>query len=148
VTRLRRLAPAARLLLAAVLAAWLGVALAAPPGFMPARENGALAIVPCPGSDGTIDIVQGAEMTMPAMPGLPTMAAAGHRAHHDHGADAFHHVCQYAATASVLATGAGSGPPLVAPPAAAAPPPAPALPAFRRPATRDRPPAQGPPLPA
>ncbi|MBO0750389.1 MAG: hypothetical protein J2O44_08180, partial [Porphyrobacter sp.] len=96
-TRLRRLAPPLRLLLAAVLTLCMGVWLAAPPGYMPAVENGAAVIVPCPGSDGTGDIVSGAELTMPAMPGM----AMDTPAHHD-GA-AHHPSCDYSVAATMLA---------------------------------------------
>jgi hypothetical protein len=138
-TRLRRLAPPLRLLMAAALALCAGVWLAAPPGFMPAMENGAPAIVPCPGSDGTGDIIEGIDETMPAMPGMP-MGDSRHN--HDRGQ---HPSCEYSVAATMLAMGAAATPVVVTPPAVSLPPAAPRLPAFRSRATRERPPAQGPP---
>jgi hypothetical protein len=142
--RLRRMGLAPRRVLAAVLALAIGVWLAMPPGFMPVAENGKLAIVPCPGSDGTIDIVIGSEMTMPAMQGM-AMEDDGH--HHHGAADAFHNTCQYAAAVALLSFGSGAPPLPPAMPAVSNVPVALALPVFQRRAVRERPPSQGPPLP-
>lgn len=140
--RLRTLAPAARRFVAVMMALCVGVWLAMPPGFMPASKHGVPVIVPCPGSDGTMDIVQAAEMAMPAMP------MGGQGAHHHGSTDAFHHVCQYAAAASLFALGGGAPPPRTLGSAKTTIPSMPALAVFHRHPTRDYPPAQGPPVPA
>jgi hypothetical protein len=141
---LRSTGPVTRLLLTAVLTLLVGVWLAMPPGFMPSAEGGEPAIVPCPGSDGTIDIVVGSEMTMPVMQGM-AMEDDGH--HHHGAADAFHNTCQYAAAVALLSFGSGAPPLPPVMPAVSNVPVALALPVFQRRAVRERPPSQGPPLP-
>jgi hypothetical protein len=143
VNRIRRSPSSIRLLLAALLALWLGVRLLTPAGFMPSFAHGSLAIVECPEADGTPPA-----RAMPDMPGMVMagMATAGTE-HHD-GKNGFHQLCPYAQAASL----AGIDPeavvlalPLLL---SAMPRPARTLPVLARHATRDRPPARGPPLPA
>ena len=136
-----------RLLLIVVLALCLAVRLLTPPGFMPSFDGGSLAIVPCPDAEGASLVRASPAMSAMPMDGM-AMPDAGHTHHHD-GKEAFHHpVCPYAAAASIAGLDAG----VIAFAAivfmAALPPLARALPRYRRHATRDRPPAQGPPLPA
>jgi hypothetical protein len=149
VNRLRQFQPQVRLLLAAVLALCLGVRVLTPAGFMPSFASGSLAIVPCPDAGGV--------PPAPPMPAIHDMAgmamadvappAAVHD--HDHGSNTFHHPsCPYASAASLAGLDFGDVVLAVAVLLAALLPLAPALPAFSRRATRDRPPAQGPPLPA
>jgi hypothetical protein len=150
VNRLRRTTLPIRLLLAAVLALCLAVRVLTPPGFMPSFATGALAIVPCPDAEGASPVARAAplhqHMAGMAMPHMAT-AAPGHD--HEGGKNAFHHQsCPYAAAASLSALDLGTFVVAILALIAAVPPLTRALPAFRRRATRDRPPAQGPPLPA
>ena len=151
VNRLRCCRLNARLLLTTVLALCLGVRLLTPAGFMPSFAGGSLAIVPCPDAEGAPPVPRMTAMADMAGMDMHAMAMPGPGPVHDHGHgnEAFHHPsCPYAAAASLA--GLGLGIVVLAAPAALAAmaPPARALPEFRRPATRDRPPAQGPPLPA
>jgi len=152
VNRLRRFPATVRLLLAAVLALCLAVRVLTPAGFMPSFATGSLAIVPCPDAEGAAPFAPAPPLPpMPAMHhmvgmAMPPMAMA--EPAHDHGKNGFHHQsCPYAAAASL--NGLDLGVVLLAFLAtlAAVPPLARALPAIRRHATRDRPPAQGPPQP-
>jgi hypothetical protein len=138
VNRIRRFHPMTRLLLAALLALWLGVRLLTPAGFMPSFANGSLAIVECPEADGAP-----LPMAMPDMPGM-AMPDAGH----DHGKNGFHQLCPYAQAASLVGIDPGMAVLAILVLLAALSPVARALLAFSRRATRDRPPSQGPPLPA
>jgi hypothetical protein len=142
---LRRLQLTSRLLLAAVLALCLGVRLLTPAGFMPSFAGGSLAIVECP--DARI---------APPPPPIPAMHhMAGMAMHgvvppaHDHDKNAFHHQpCPYAAAASLAGIDVAGVALALLVLFSALPPQARALLAFRRGATRDRPPSQAPPLPA
>jgi hypothetical protein len=147
VNRVRSLSPPVRLLLAAVLALCLGERLLAPPGFMPSFAAGRLAIVECPDAYGS-PMPPMADMPGMAMAGTDTPVAAppGHARHG--GKDAFHQLCPYAQAASLAVIDLGAVALAVAVLAAALAPLARALPAISRRATRDRPPAQGPPFPA
>ena len=131
-----------RLLLAAVLAMWLGVRLLTPAGFMPSFAGGALAIVECPEADGA------PPMAMPDMLGMEVPGMAMPDAGHDHGKNGFHQLCPYAQAASLAGIDPGVAIVALLILLAALSPLARALLAFPRRATRDRPPSQGPPLPA
>jgi hypothetical protein len=143
VNRLRRPSLLSRWLLVAVLALCIGVRLLTPIGFMPSFANGSLAIVECPQADGA--------PVPPAMPDMPGMDMPGmampHAVPHDD-SHAFHQTCPYAEAASLA--GIEPGVVIVAPLFAlvALAPLASALPVFSRRVTRDRPPSQGPPVPA
>jgi hypothetical protein len=146
VTRVRHLAPTTRLLLAAVLALWLAVRLLTPAGFMPSFAGGALAIVECPEADSAPPAI-----AMPEMPGMdmsmPGMTMPD--GHDGHGGKAtFHQSCPYAPAGSIVGLAAGFAVFAVLFLVSALPPQARALLAIRAHATRDRPPSQGPPLPA
>jgi len=145
VTRVGRLPVATKLVLAAILALWLGVRLLTPAGFMPSFANGSLAIVECPEADGAppMAAMPGMDMAGMDMSGM-TMPDTGH----DHGKTGFHQLCPYAQAASLA--GIDPGVAVIAPLVlmAALAPLARALLAISRRATRDRPPSQGPPLPA
>jgi len=143
-----------RLLLTVLLVLCVGVRLLTPPGFMPSFERWSLTIVPCPDAEGAPLVRASPEMMAMPMDGMAmTMGGmavpAGGHAHHDDGKGAFHHpVCPYAAAASIAGLDAGVIGFAAIAFMAALPPLARALPRYRRHATRDRPPAQGPPLPA
>jgi hypothetical protein len=147
VNRLRRFHPSIRLLLAAMLALCLGVRVLTPAGFMPSFATGSLAIVPCPDAGGAEPV-----QPMPAMHHMDGMAMPdmGTPAPvHDHGKDSFHHQsCPYASAASLSALDLDVVIFAFVALFAMLPPLARALPAFRRRARRDRPPAQAPPQPA
>jgi hypothetical protein len=149
VNRLRRFHPPIRLLLAAVLALCLGVRVLTPAGFMPSFAAGSVAIVPCPDAEGAppspaMGPVAMAHMAHMAMPPAATPAPA-----HDHGKNGFHHPsCPYASAASQAGLDFGVIALASVVLLAVLQPRSPALPVFRRRATRDRPPAQGPPQPA
>jgi hypothetical protein len=132
-----------RLLLAAVLALGLAVRLLTPAGFMPSFAGGALAIVECPEADGAPPT-----MAMPEMPGMDMAAMATPGTRHDHGKNGFHQLCPYAQAASLAGIDPGVASLVALVLLAALSPVARALLAFARRATRDRPPSQGPPLPA
>jgi hypothetical protein len=141
VNRLRRLAPSTRLLLATVLALWLGVRLLTPAGFMPSFAGGTVAIVECPGADGAP-----AATAMPDMAGMD-MSGMAVAEHGDvSGKHGFHQSCPYAPASSLAGLVTGFAVFAVVLLLAALPPAARALLAVRRHATRERPPAQGPPL--
>jgi hypothetical protein len=163
VNRLRQFQPQVRLLLAAVLALCLGVRVLTPAGFMPSFASGSLANVPCPDAGGVPpappmppmhDMAGMAMADMAPMHDMAGMAMADMAPpapvhDHDHGSSAFHHPsCPYASAASLAGLDFGDVVLAVVVLLAALLPLAPALPAFSRHATRDRPPAQGPPLPA
>jgi hypothetical protein len=141
--RLRRGAPFTRFLLAVLLVLCLGERLLTPSGFMPSFADGSLAIVECPAAEGAP-----AQMAMPNMPGMemPGMTMPADHQHDD--GKVFHQTCPYAGAASL--TGLEPGVAMVALIAlfAALAPLARTHLAFSRSATRDRPPSQGPPLPA
>ena len=145
-SRLRRIHPSIRLLLAAVLALCLGVRVLTPAGFMPSFATGSLAIVPCPAAEGAPPV-----QPMPAMHhmdgmAMPDMVAPAPA--HDHGKDGFHHQsCPYASAASLAGLDLGGIVVALVVLIAVLPPLSPALRVFRLRATRERPPAQGPPLP-
>lgn len=138
-SRMRRIAPFTRLLLAALVALCVGVRLLTPIGFMPSFAGGSLAIVECPVALGAPAQEEMPEMDMPgkAMP-------HGHQ--HDEG-KAFHPPCPYAEAASLA--GLEFRVTLVALLVlfAALTPLARVILAVSRRATRERPPSQGPPLP-
>jgi hypothetical protein len=149
VNRLRRFHPHIRLLLAAVLALCLGVRVLTPAGFMPSLANGSLAIVPCPDAEGAPPIAAPAPMTMSHTGHMAMPPGAMPERVHDHRTNAFHHpACPYASAASLAGLDPGLVVLAVVALFAILPPLAWALPVFRRRATRDRPPAQAPPLPA
>ena len=135
------------MLLAAVLALCLAVRVLTPPGFMPSFASGALAVVPCPDAAGAPPVAPPMHhMAGMAMPHIATAAPV-----HDHesGKNAFHHqTCPYAAAASLSGLDVGVLVVAVLVLLAAVPALTRALPAFTRRATRERPPAQGPPQPA
>lgn len=136
-----------RLLLTAMLALCMAVRLLTPPGFMPSFDGGSLAIVSCPDAEGGTLV-----RATPAMPAMPmdgmAMPGAGFTHHHD-GKDAFHHpVCPYAAAASIAGLDAAFIAFAAIVGTTTLPPLARALPHYNKRATRDRPPAQGPPFPA
>ena len=141
--RVRRIRPTTRLLLAAVLALWLGVRLLTPAGFMPSFANGALAIVECPEADGAPP-----QLAMPDMPGMDMPGMTMPDAAHDHGKEGFHQLCPYAQAASLAGIDQDVAIVAILILLAALAPRERALIAFARRATRDRPPSQGPPLPA
>jgi hypothetical protein len=147
VTRVRRPRLSTRLLLAALLALCLVVRLLTPPGFMPSFASGALAIVPCPDAEGAPPAPPSPvmhHMDGMAMAGMATPAPV-----HNHDKNPFHHPsCPYTAAASLAGLDFGGIALALVVLVAALPPLARALPEFRRRATRDRPPAQGPPQPA
>ena len=154
-TRVGRFPVATKLVLAAVLALWLGVRLLTPAGFMPSFANGSLAIVECPEADGVPALPAMADMDMAEMnmagmdmTGMNMPGTAMPDAGHDHGKNGFHQLCPYAQAASLA--GIDPGVAVIAPLVlvAALAPLARALLAISRRATRDRPPSQGPPLPA
>ena len=132
-----------RPLLAALLALWLGVRLLTPAGFMPSFADGSLAIVECPEADGAP-----AQATMPDMPGMAMPGMALPEPAHDRAKNGFHQLCPYAQAASLAGIDPGVAAVAVLLTLAALSPPARALLAFSRHPTRDRPPSQGPPLPA
>lgn len=136
--------PLLRLLLATVLALWLGVRLLTPAGFMPSFAEGSLAIVECPEADG----VPAPPVTMPHMPGMDMAGMALPHGAHDHGKSGFHQLCPYAQAASLAGIDPGFAALAALVLLAALAPLARALLAISRRATRDRPPSQGPPLPA
>ena len=142
-TRLHRHRPSTRLLLAAVLALWLGVRLLTPAGFMPSFAGGALALVECPEADGAT-----AQAVIPAMPGMDMPGMAMPDTGHDHAKGGFHQLCPYAQAASLAGVALAAPAVALLLMLAALSPRARALLAFQRRATRDRPPSQGPPLPA
>jgi hypothetical protein len=141
VTHFRRSRPITRLLLAAVLALWLGVRLLTPVGFMPSFAGGSLTIVECPEADGAPP-----PMAMPDMPGMD-MAGMAMPAH-DHAKSGFHQLCPYAEAASLAGIAPGAVLVALLVVLAALAPQARALLAFPLRPTRDRPPSQGPPFPA
>jgi hypothetical protein len=143
VNRARRSLSSIRLLLAALLALWLGVRLLTPAGFMPFFADGSLAIVECPEADGAPPAA-----AMPDMPGMdmPGMAMPG-GGHHD-GKAGFHQLCPYAQAASLAGVDPGAVVLALLILLSAMQRAARTLSALARPATRDRPPARGPPLPA
>jgi hypothetical protein len=149
VNRLRRFHLPTRLLLAALLALCLGVRVLTPVGFMPSFASGSLAIVPCPDADGAPSAPP--TLAMHHMDGM-AMADMATRApvhDHDHGKNPFHHQsCPYASASSLSGLDSSVVILAVIVLLALLPPLARSLPTFRRRATRDRPPAQGPPLPA
>ena len=137
-------------MLAAILALWLGVRLLTPAGFMPSFANGSLAIVECPEADGAppMAAMPGMDMGAMDMAGMDMPGMAMPDTGHDHGKNGFHQLCPYAQAASLagIDPGVAAIAPLVL--LAALAPLARALLAISRRATRDRPPSQGPPLPA
>jgi hypothetical protein len=129
----------------------LGVRVLTPPGFMPSFPTGALAIVPCPDAGGATAVAPAPPPIHHHMAGMamPDTATAAPVHDHEGGKNAFHHQsCPYAAAASLSALDLGTFVVAILALIAAVPPLTRALPAFGRRATRDRPPAQGPPLPA
>jgi hypothetical protein len=147
VNRLRRFHLPIRLLLAALLALCVGVRLLTPAGFMPSFASGSLAIVPCPDAEGAPP-----DPPAPVMHHMDGMAMADTVTPapvHDHGRNPFHHQsCPYASAASLAGLDFAGVTLALVVLVAVLPPLSPALPVFRRRATRDRPPAQGPPRPA
>jgi hypothetical protein len=135
-SRMRRIAPFTRFLVAVLFALWVGVRLLTPIGFMPSFAGGSLAIVECPE-------VLGAQMPGMDMPGK----AMPHGHQHDE-SKVFHQSCPYAEAASLA--GLEFHVTLVALLVlfAALAPLARVMLAVSRRATRERPPSQGPPLPA
>ena len=113
---------------------------------MPSFASGALAIVECPEADGAPPA-----MAMPGMPEMPGMEMPGMAmpdVGHDQAKAGFHQLCPYAQAASLAGIDPGVAVATVLVLLAALCPLARALLAFPRRATRDRPPAQGPPFPA
>jgi hypothetical protein len=141
VNRLRRLSLLSKLLVAAVLALWLGVRLLTPVGFMPSFTGGSLAIVECPEADGAPP-----PMAMHEMPGMYMAAMDMAGPGHDHDGSGFHQLCPYGQAASLLGIDPGVAVIAVLAMLAALSPIARALLAIARRQTRDRPPSQGPPL--
>lgn len=151
VNRLRRTSLPIRLLLAAVLALCLAVRVLTPPGFMPSFATGALAIVPCPDAEGVAAAASAPPPMHLHMAGMDMPETAMPAPIHDHegGKNAFHHQsCPYAAAASLSGLDLGVLVVAILVLLGVAPRFVRALPAFTRRATRDRPPSQGPPLPA
>ena len=143
VNRLRRPPLPARLLLAAVLALCLGVRLLTPLGFMPSFADGSLAIVECPMADGAP-----IEAAMPDMAGMDMAAMAMPADHRHDDGKGFHQTCPYAEAASLAGLESGAAFIVLLTLFAALAPRARALLAIARRATRERPPAQAPPVPA
>lgn len=114
---------------AALLALLLGLRLIGATGYMPSVEQGRLTIIACPGAD----------MNAPLALGM------GH--HHGHMGHQ-HQLCPYAAAGALGAVGPDWAPLIGPVPVAVALIPARTLLSVVRQATRDRPPAIGPPLPA
>lgn len=145
--RVRRPRLPTRFLVAALLALCLGVRLLTPAGFMPSFAGGSLAIVPCPDAEGATPVppppMAMAHMHGMAMPGMVMTEPV-----HDHGKKGFHQSCPYAAAASLTGLDAAGNVVVLLALLAILPPLTRALRAFGRRATRDRPPSQGPPLPA
>ena len=139
-------------MLAAILALWLGVRLLTPAGFMPSFANGSLTIVECPEADGAPAMaampMAGMDMAGMDMAGMDMAGMAMPDSGHDHGKAAFHQLCPYAQAASLAGIDPGVAAIALLVLIAALPPLARALLAISRRATRDRPPSQGPPLPA
>lgn len=149
--RLRRTLQPIGLPLAVMMALCLAVRVLTPPGFMPSFASGALTIVPCPDAEGARPTAPAPQPMHHHMAGMAMSPSATTLPAHDHtgGEKAFHHQsCPYAAAASLCGLEVGVLVVAILVLLAAAPPPVLPLPAFRRRATRDRPPAQGPPLPA
>jgi hypothetical protein len=147
VNRLRRFRPSIQLLLAAVLALCLGVRVLTPTGFMPSFATGSLAIVPCPDAEGAPSAPP--PPVMHHVDGMATADLARPAPVHDHDKNTFHHQsCPYASAASLAGLDLGGDALALFVLVAILPPRAHALAVFRRRATRDRPPAQGPPQPA
>lgn len=131
VLRMRTAPSLARLLCASLLALLLGLRLLGATGFMPGFEHGAVTIVACPDADVDAPLA------------IDTLHH--HHAHtkHKHGG-----LCPYASASSLGAVGAEFGALLAVAIFAAAPPlgrPSQLLAPTR---LRERPPSQGPPLPA
>ena len=112
---------------------------------------GALAIVPCPDAEGDSPVAPAIMPPMNDMAGMAMADLAIAEPVHQHGSgqDAFHDPsCPYAAAASHGGLELGVVALAFVVVLAAVPRMARALPACRSPVTRDRPPSQGPPLPA
>jgi hypothetical protein len=133
-----------KLLVAAMLALWLGVRLLTPAGFMPSFAGGSLAIVECPEADGAPP----PPMAMHDMPAMDMAAVDMAGPGHDHDGSGFHQLCPYGQAASLLGIDPGVAVIVVLVVLAALSPVARALLAIAFKQTRDRPPSQGPPLPA
>lgn len=114
---------------AALLALLLGLRLIGATGYMPGVEQGRLTIIACPGAD----------MNAPLALGM-----AHHHGHMGHQ----HQLCPYAAAGALGAVGPDWAPLIGSVPVAVVLIPARTLLSVVRQATRDRPPAIGPPLPA
>ena len=148
VNRLRRFRAPVGVLLSAVLALCLAVRVLTPPGFMPSFATGALAIVPCPDAEGAPPAVPIPPLHHMAGMAMPHTAVAEPIHNHEGGKNAFHQSCPYAAAASLSGLDLGVLVLALLAALAAAPPSVRALVALCCRATRDRPPSQGPPLPA
>ncbi len=139
--RPRRLGTSTRFVLVAFLALCLGVRLLTPAGFMPSFADGTLAIIQCPDADGALPSAAPV-MRMAGMP-MPGMAMP---ASDDHRHDGIHQLCPYAQAASLAGIDPGIAMLAILRPRPVLPPLAAPMPIIRRHPTRDRPPAQGPPL--
>ena len=134
-----------RLSMAILLALCLGVRMLTPPGFMPSFEGSLLAIIPCPDvEDAPFDTTKPAMSPM-AMHAMAMPGAA--QTEHGNGEKALHRsLCPYAAAASMAGFDAPGIAFAVKICIAALPLQARRLPRYGRHATRDRPPAQAPPI--
>jgi hypothetical protein len=139
-SRMRRIAPFTRFLLTVLFTLCVGVRLLTPIGFMPSFAGGSLAIVECPVALGA-----------PAPAEMPGMDMPGKAMPHGHQHDeskVFHQPCPYAEAASLAGLEFHSTLVALLVLFAALAPLARVMLAVSRRATRERPPSQGPPLPA